>query len=111
MKKLMMAVCMGLMVCSNSVLAANKCQVLKEELKAMQQAQTQIMQSLVNNHEVFASSLEEYSAAVGVAPVKVTKEMNKSADAFRARGLQAKRIADKLNQATSDLIARVSQCL
>ncbi len=102
---------MGLMVCSTSALAANKCQALKEELKAMQAAQTQIMQSLVNNHETFASSLEEYSAAVGVAPAKVSKEMNKSADAFRSRGVQGKRIADKLSKATSDLFVRVAQCL
>lgn len=101
----------GWMLCSTSALASNKCQGLKEELKAMQQAQTQIMQSLVNNHETFASSMEEYSAAVGVAPKTVAKEMNKSAEAFRNRGVQGKRIADKLSRATSELVARVAQCL
>lgn len=110
MRKFVLLIGTGLALGSTS-LAASKCQGLKEELKAMQKAQTQIMQSLVSNHETFASSMEEYSAAVGVAPVKTSKEMNKSADAFRNRGVQGKRIADKLDKATSDLIARVSACL
>lgn len=81
----------------------------------MQKAQQQIMLSLVNNHETFASSLEEYSSVVakaGEASVKVAStRMNDSAKAFRTRGIKGKEVALRLNKATGDLIARVATCL
>lgn len=99
---------------SNSMAAA-PCAQLKQELKAMQKAQQQIMASLVNNHETFASSLEEYSSAVGEANISskkvVSKQMNDSAQAFRTRGVQGKKMAHQLNAATGDLLARVASCL
>lgn len=96
--------------------ASEKCQELKSELQAMQTAQTQIMGSLVNNHETFASTLEEYSDNVtGASKVSskksITKEMKSTAKAFRMRGVQGKRMAEKLNEATADLLSRVSECL
>lgn len=81
------------------------CAQLKQELKAMQKAQQVMMTSLVNNHETFATALEEY------AEKPAAKPMQKSAQAFRHRGLQGKKMANQLNQATADLIARVSACL
>lgn len=81
----------------------------------MQNAQKQIMLSLVNNHETFASSLEEYSDVVSLATGASTKavsaNMNQSAQAFRSRGLEGKKMLSKLNSASEDLIARVSSCL
>lgn len=94
---------------------ATPCAQLKQELKVMQKAQQQIMLSLVNNHETFASSLEEFSSFVsnaGEASSRVSSvRMNESAKAFRARGLHGKKMALKLNKATGDLIARVALCL
>lgn len=94
---------------------ASECGQLKEELKQMQAAQEQIMASLVNNHESFASSLEEYSTVVKSskpAQVKgVAGEMQTSAQAFRSRGVHGKKIAKKLNAASADLLARVASCL
>ncbi|WP_374075833.1 hypothetical protein [Bdellovibrio bacteriovorus] len=99
---------------SNSY-SATQCAQLKQELKAMQAAQQQVMASLVNNHESFASSLEEYSTVVKTAKgssVKVvSSQMDESAQAFRTRGLQGKKMASKLNDATGDLLARVASCL
>ncbi|ASD62403.1 hypothetical protein [Bdellovibrio bacteriovorus] len=99
---------------SNSM-AASQCAELKKELQAMQKAQAQIMASLVNNHETFASSLEEYSTtmktAKGSAVKAVSKEMDQSAQAFRTRGVQGKKMATQLNAATGDLLARVASCL
>lgn len=95
--------------------AASSCAKLKEELKAMQAAQKHVMASLVNNHETFASSLEEYSTIVktseGSAVKTVSAKMNESAQAFRDRGVQGKKTAVKLNSATDDLLARVAACL
>ncbi|MBV2169865.1 MAG: hypothetical protein KUL82_14260 [Bdellovibrio sp.] len=99
---------------SNSF-ASSQCAQLKAELKAMQSAQQQIMASLVNNHESFASSLEEYSTVVksakGSSVKVVSSQMDESAQAFRSRGLQGKKMAVKLQNATGDLLARVASCL
>lgn len=82
----------------------------------MQKTQQQVVASLVNNHESFASSLEEYSLVVKTAKgasstSTVSTKMNESAQAFRSRGIQGKKIATKLNVATADLLARVASCL
>lgn len=105
-----------LLFATNSMAAtSSKCAQLKEELKAMQNAQQQVVSSLVNNHETFATSLEEYSSAVksakGSSIQKVSSEMDESAQAFRTRGVQGKKMAAKLNDATGDLMARVASCL
>lgn len=94
--------------------AASDCAHLKQELNALQAAQRQIINSLVNNHETFASSLEEYSTVVRSTPKSsssVALEMSESASAFRQRGIQGRQTALKLNLATKDLIARVASCL
>lgn len=88
-----------------------QCAALKEELVAMRAAQKSIMSSLVNNHQTFAVTLEEYSEATMAAPKVTSKEMKRSAQSFRSRGVQGKKMADKLNQASDDLIARVASCL
>lgn len=116
MKKILLTLTLSLvltLLMTSEVFAASsaKCQGLKEELMAMKQAQSQIMQSLVNNHETFASSMEEYSQDVVKAPKATAKEMNKSAQAFRTRGVQGKRIAAKLDHATEELIQKVAECL
>jgi hypothetical protein len=105
-----------LLISAQGAFASSKCSELKAELKAMSEAQSQILNSMINNHETFASTLEEYSSTISstddVGSVKeVTSQMKDSARAFRKRGQQGKRTADKLNEATTDLVARVSACL
>jgi hypothetical protein len=91
------------------------CKELKAELVAMKDAQQQMMSSLVSNHETFATSLEEFSQATANAKkgseAKIAHEMEESAQAFRTRGVQGKKMAGKLDQATDDLIKRVAACL
>ncbi|MGZ3774948.1 MAG: hypothetical protein ACXVCY_09745 [Pseudobdellovibrionaceae bacterium] len=103
---------LSLFVVSTSF-GSTSCRELRQELQSMQRAQQQIMISLVNNHETFASTLEEYSlvSKEGVASKTVSVHMNESARAFRARGVHGKEMADKLNKATSALFARVLLCL
>ena len=99
---------------SSSFAASSSCADLKLELQAMHKAQTQIMNSLVSNHETFASSMEEYSTVVTspkASVAVVSKEMNNSADSFRKRGVQGQKMAKQLDQATGDLLARVAACL
>jgi hypothetical protein len=106
----------SLLTLVTSAAMASNCKELKKELAAMQQAQTQIMNSLVTNHETFAATLEEYSSTVDTTRGSeqshaISNDMNASAKAFRARGLQGKRTAAKLHQATEVLLERVSACL
>ncbi|WP_413585495.1 hypothetical protein [Bdellovibrio sp. HCB274] len=116
MKTLISATILFLMATSSASANSEKCAALKAELQSMQIAQTQIMNSLVSNHETFASTLEEYSDnLVGVSgeasKKSITKDMKSSAKAFRTRGVQGKRVAEKLQQGTQDLLIRVSECL
>ena len=112
MKALFFALALAM---TSQIAHASECGDLKKELAAMQEAQVQIMNSLVSNHETFASSLEEYSELVsdskGSSSKSISKNMDQSAKAFRARGVQGKRMASRLEKATSDLMARVDACL
>lgn len=99
---------------SAQALAANECSSLKQELKSLQKAQTVMMNSLVNNHESFAVTMEEYSLTISENTKKaasVAPAMDKSAAAFRHRGFQGKKMAAQLEKATADLVARLSACL
>lgn len=93
---------------------ANDCAQVRKDLKSLQQAQEQIMKSLINNHETFASSLEEFSVSIKsskTASRTIAQEMNESAQAFRHRGVQGRQTAIKLNLATKDLLSRALQCM
>lgn len=104
-----------LVLCFPLFANASDCQNLEEELDALRQAQQTIMTSLANNHETFATSLEEVTDELALrssrVPPKAIQSMNKTAQAFRARGLKAKSQAAKLDLASSDLFARVSICV
>lgn len=114
-KNLKLVVIIGIQFIVSAALA-EKCQDLKKELLVMQQAQNQIMNSLVNNHETFASSLEEYVHSVQEAKGQtqnkaIASDMESSARAFRARGIEGKRIAQKLHMLTGELLQKVQKCL
>jgi len=85
------------------------------ELRAMKEAQATIQNSLISNHAMFASTLESYSEALTDSAGKVHKvvssNMMSSADSFRNRGLQARKTAIKLEEATEDLIQRIAKCM
>lgn len=91
------------------------CADVISELRAMKEAQTTIQGSLVSNHAMFASTLESYSEALtetaGKAHKVVSSNMVSSAESFRNRGLQARKTALKLDEATEDLIQRISKCI
>ena len=96
-------------------LHAEDCSQLVSELQDMRKAQNTIQMSLIANHEMFATSLESYSEALSQTAGRVHKtvsdNMSSSANSFRGRGLKAQKTALKLDQATSNLIHRVSKCL
>lgn len=105
MKKSLVAIISASLISVPALAATESCSELKQELKSLQKAQQVMMTSLVNNHETFASTLEEYATSPAVKP------MQKSAQAFRERGLQGKKMTAQLHKATADLIVRVSACL
>jgi arginine utilization protein RocB len=91
------------------------CSDVIADLRAMKEAQTAIQSSLVSNHAMFASTLESYSDALtetaGKAHKVVSSNMMSSAESFRNRGLQARKTALKLEDATEELIQRISKCI
>lgn len=91
------------------------CSDVIADLQAMKQAQTTIQNSLVSNHAMFASTMESYSEALtetaGKAHKVVSSNMLSSAESFRNRGLQARKTALKLEEATEELIQRISKCI
>lgn len=92
------------------------CSSLIDDLQAMEKAQSLIMKSLVNNHETMAISLEGYSSEAQVQQQKLNqkafaKEMKDSAQAFRVRGMKAKKISKDFENASRELLKKVNQCL
>lgn len=94
---------------------ASECSLLVSELQAMKKANSSIHSSLISNHEMFATTLESYSDALsetaGRAHKTVSDNMLSSASSFRERGLKAQKMSKKLDQASDDLIQRISKCL
>ena len=95
---------------------ASNCGELRQELDAMKRAQQEMMESLVNNHETFASTMEEYSTSVSAAKggtlnKTISKKMGASAQAFRTRGIQGKRMQAKFQTASDDFTSRLNECL
>ncbi|MFZ4402753.1 MAG: hypothetical protein ACOYOK_01510 [Pseudobdellovibrionaceae bacterium] len=95
-----------------------QCQALQAELKAMQNAQEQIMHSLVNNHDLFAQQLEKYAMAVQLSPrmgsaahKTLVGNMQSSAEAFKLRAEKGEKMTDKFTTASADLLQRVLECL
>lgn len=91
------------------------CADVVSELREMKEAQAAIQGSLVANHMLFATTLESYSEALtdsmGKAHKVVSSNLMSSAESFRTRGVQARKTAMKLDEATEDLIRRVSKCI
>ena len=85
---------------------ASDCPNLKLELQAMRKAQSQIIESLIENHEKMSSVL----AANATGP-RNASEMLSIARAFEFRAAQAHKTADHLDDATEDLISRIAKCL
>ena len=109
---------MFIIVCAillSSLSSFASCTDLISELKSMREAQSSIQMSLISNHAMFASTLESYSEALSQSGGKVhrvvSSNMSSSADSFRNRGLRAQKTALKLDEATDDLIQRLTKCL
>ena len=94
---------------------ASNCQGLADELKAMKKAQQTMLESLAENHHKMAANLNEVAVdldlANGSLPSPVIKSLRGDAKAYQKRGDSARLQAQKLDQATSDLIQRVEGCL
>lgn len=96
----------------------SSCAEVAQELRAMQKAERSITESLIANHQTFASTLQDYSSTLGVSAAAgqpVTKEavknMSESAKAFRARGENAEKLSQRLDQASDEVIAKAIECI
>ena len=91
------------------------CQQLVGELNQMKKAQSQIIHSLAQNHDLFADQLSDLSFELSLyrkaIPQKTLNSMEKSAKAYHSRSIKAQETAERLNSLTADLIDRVQECL
>ena len=91
------------------------CAGLVDEMQMMRRAQSQILTSLAQNHELFANQLSDLSFELALykktVPQKALISMEKSSQAYRGRGVKALETAEKLDDMTADLIARLQGCL
>lgn len=81
----------------------------------MKRAQNQIITSLADNHEMFATQLSDLSFELALykksVPQKALLAMEKSAQAYRTRGSKAIQTAQDLEDSTDELIKKVQGCL
>lgn len=114
MKAMALWITAMMMTASLPAFAAD-CKGLMQELESMRKAQQALMLSLANNHETFATVIEETSTQLELSnkkvPKKVLQNLNQTAQAFRQRGVKAKDQVELLNEATADVIESVEQCL
>jgi hypothetical protein len=107
---------LSVLICMSPALTfASNCGEVLNEFEAMRKAQNAIMNSLANNHEAFAGTIEELTMNLELRSAKVPqqaiKSMNQTAQAFRQRGVQAKKQALKLDDATAELSDKIKNCL
>lgn len=81
----------------------------------MKRAQSQVINSLAQNHDVFADQLSDLSFELALykktVPQKALESMEKSAQAYRVRSLKAQETAQRLDDLTVSLIQRIQRCL
>lgn len=98
-----------------SLTKSKSCAGLVDEMQMMRRAQSQILTSLAQNHELFANQLSDLSFELALykktVPQKALVSMEKSSQAYRGRGVKALETAEKLDDMTADLIARLQGCL
>lgn len=98
-----------------SMKAHAACSDLVGEMKAMKQAQSQIQNSLISNHETYAQTLESYGDALnesaGRAYKSISGNIKNSAETIRVRGSKAQKLADKLDSSTEQLVQKIARCL
>lgn len=114
MNKISLMVAVILLIGKTPAYGSPDCGEVLKEMQALRKAQQSLLLSLASNHEDFASSMEELSADLGhvkKAPPKALKNMTKTAQAYRNRGLTAKRQAASLDQATLQLTEEIEACL
>jgi hypothetical protein len=81
----------------------------------MKKAQNQMINSLAQNHDIFADQLSDLSFELALykktVPQKALESMEKSAQAYRVRSLKAQETAQRLDGLTTSLINRIQRCL
>ena len=113
MKRLVTVLCLSWFVAISAF--AEDCSDVAAEMEAMKKAQGAIQASLVANHHMIADTMESYSEALsstaGRAYKTISSNMLNSSTSIRERSQKAKKTAIKLDQATSELMQKITKCL
>lgn len=111
----LIAVMGGIFLANYAHAATADCGEIVDEMEAMRKAQNTLLTSLASNHETFAVTVEDLRTDLELhsknVPPRALKAMGRTAQAFRVRGVQGRKSAEKLNEATADLISRLETCL
>lgn len=108
----------ALIFISNTVLANTNCMELSEDLKAMQAAQKQLIQSLSQKNEVMASTLDRTADKLernSSQRKNIKKSDSKSlrivAKAFRGHEKRESALVARFERASAELLDQVQVCL
>lgn len=95
-----------------------ECQTVINELKAMKLAQKTLLESMVQNNETMASTLDRYAAdlqqsAKTKKPVSAQdlNSLKRSAEAFRQHKSREGKLVSTFDTASDRLFVRVQSCL
>lgn len=95
--------------------STSSCRELVGELQLLRKAQNQIITGLAENHVLAAKTMDETSTQLSFynrpAPMRVIHNMKNTAKTLNKRGEKGKEQAQTLDEATADLIQRITICL
>lgn len=93
---------------------AKSCSDLNHELRAMQKAQSTLLQTMVKKNDSMASTLDQFSESFSVkSKLKKTDlvGMKKSAQAFRRHQDREEKLVERFQNKTAELLDEVESCL
>lgn len=93
---------------------ARSCSDMTNDLRAMQKAQTALLESMVRKNESMASTLDQYAQTFNSKKTVRKADvvgMKKSAVAFRNHQGREQKLVQRFSDKTDELISQVEQCL
>lgn len=96
-------------------LAETDCKALAADLKAMREAQTFMLNSMIRKNNSLAETLDlfakDFSAKKGQLKKLDFQKMKRSADAFRGHADRERGLVSRFENSADELVTRVQKCL
>lgn len=104
----------GMTVAMGAGAEAKTCSQLTEDLRAMQKAQSSLLETMVRKNESMASTLDEYATTFSVKKNLRKADltgMKRSAQAFRNHQDREEKLVQRFESKTEQLISQIEDCL